>query len=253
MIHRGFALLGVIALSLPAHASLIEYSFTATLCGCNFNSENLPYSAFGLENGDTITGGFLFDDAAPLTGYSEQSMGVFGVLRAATYDMSNLLLWASVGDHLLNATGDSLTIVDAAPNPSILDRWGLTTRGDGREVNGYTVAQISMSTRWLSPIVITSVEPYVLEKWPFTTIDPSLNILFTDGSRIAAHMRTITGTSVPEPATLSLLAAGALGGIRSTEAKARRGQRLNRYRSRETLVTAPLRTLSRGSGSSHRC
>jgi hypothetical protein len=59
MLHRGVALLGIFTLS-PAHASLIEYSFTAspTNRGGDVREE------FGVEIGGTLARG-LFDDAVP--------------------------------------------------------------------------------------------------------------------------------------------------------------------------------------------
>src|SRR5258706_224886 len=59
MLHRVLAFLGLLLIS-PAHAALIEYSFNAT-AWCS------PCGDFGLGSGDTITGGFLFDDAASRT------------------------------------------------------------------------------------------------------------------------------------------------------------------------------------------
>jgi PEP-CTERM motif-containing protein len=69
MFSRGVALLGLVALS-PAHASLIEYSFTSTI---NIHED------FGVEVGDTITGGLLFDDAAELQAPDSAEWG-YGVI-----------------------------------------------------------------------------------------------------------------------------------------------------------------------------
>src|SRR5712671_6359529 len=113
MLRRVFALLGLLALS-PADATLIEYSFSGSLFG-----PVAPYylstthEAFGVEEGDRITGGFLFDDAAPRTSYTELADGS----STSTYDMSDLRFWIGVGDYVLRATGSQLTISDAARNP----------------------------------------------------------------------------------------------------------------------------------------
>src|SRR6185503_5034441 len=66
MLHRGFAVLGLLAIS-PAHATLIEYSFTSTIAGYGGTVGN----DFGVELGDAIKGGFIFDDTATMTAHVE--------------------------------------------------------------------------------------------------------------------------------------------------------------------------------------
>src|SRR6185503_3352097 len=132
MLHRGFAVLGLLAIT-PAHATLIEYSFTSTIAGYGGTVGN----DFGVEVGDSIKGGFIFDDAAPMTAHVEgEIVGNYGwatgVATASTYDMSGLQLWANVGDHMITATGDELFIGDAPDLVYNPDTWHLGMRGDGR-------------------------------------------------------------------------------------------------------------------------
>jgi hypothetical protein len=156
MVNRGVALLALVALS-PAHASLIEYSFTSTVSRLG----GTVHEDFGVEVGDTITGGFLFDDAAARTSYKEDlivgSNGwATGVVSTSIYDMF-------VGP----LTSSELQVSDAS-------EWGYGG---------------------------------VLDRW--------FGVSFADGSSIYGTLDSITRTprSVPEPGTLSLLAAGALGAL----------------------------------------
>jgi PEP-CTERM motif-containing protein len=137
MVNRGVALLGLVALS-PAHASLIEYSFTSTVTDLGGN----VYQDFGVEVGDTITGGFLFDEAAARTSHQEDLIVGTGPLTSSELQVSDASEWGYRG---------------------VLDQW--------------------------------------------------LGISFADGSSIYGSLDSITKTpvSVPEPGTLSLLVAGALG------------------------------------------
>jgi len=213
MFHRGFALVAVLAVA-PAHATLIEYSFTAELTG----ARSVPFSVLGefglpVYGPSYVTGGLLFDDAAPRISYTEY----MGSGSTSTYDMSDLRFWVAVGDHVLTATGSQLTISDAPPQPSpyATDRWILSMLGDGDEVNGYTVASMRIDLLQYGSRPLTSSELqvantvdwgsccYPLVPYPFT-------ISFTDGSGFTARGLSI---SVPEPGMLSLLAAGVLGAL----------------------------------------
>src|SRR5690242_1516735 len=133
MFHRATAVVALLAIS-PAHATLIEYSFSAQLSWPYFSYPDRSYEAFGVNVGDQITGGFLFDDAAPMTSHTESPYW-----SSSTYDMSDLRFWVTVGEHVLGATGSQLTISDYLPQPSpyVTDRWTLSMLGDGNEVNGY--------------------------------------------------------------------------------------------------------------------
>jgi len=60
MLHRAVALVGLLALS-PAHATLIENSFTSPRSGGGVHED------YGVGIGDTIAAEFLFGDAWPAT------------------------------------------------------------------------------------------------------------------------------------------------------------------------------------------
>ena len=216
MFHRAIAVVALLAIS-PARATLIEYSFSATLNPAPFPPyySTTTHEAFGVAEGQhVITGGFLFDDAAPRISYTEY----MGSGSTSTYDMSDLQFWVAVGDHVLTATGSQLTISDAPPQPSpyATDRWILSMLGDGDEVNGYTVASMRIDLLQYGSRPLTSSELqvantvdwgsccYPLVPYPFT-------ISFTDGSGFTA--RPGVSISVPEPGMLSLLAAGVLGAL----------------------------------------
>jgi hypothetical protein len=64
MLHRAVALVSLFALS-PAHATLIEHSFTSTIT--NLGGDVHEDSGVGV--GDTIAGEFLFGASAPRTHY----------------------------------------------------------------------------------------------------------------------------------------------------------------------------------------
>ncbi|HET7607761.1 MAG TPA: PEP-CTERM sorting domain-containing protein [Gammaproteobacteria bacterium] len=214
MSHRAIAVIALLAIS-PAHAALIEYSFSGTLYWPYPSWPSSSYEAFGVELGERITGGFLIDDAAPRTSYTEPRSG----WSTSTYDMSDLRFWVAVGDHVLGATGTRLTIADAAPDPwgspYHTDRWILSMAGDGGEVNGYTVSSMSIDLLQFGSRPLTSSELQVPDaaQW-FSCCYPEVPVPFlvnfADGSRMAASGLSI---SVPEPGTLSLLAAGVLGAL----------------------------------------
>ena len=222
MFHRGFALLAVLAIT-PAHATLVEYAFTARVDG--FTSI-ATVRVFGLNpNGDTVTGGFIFDDAAPMTSHEEHQFGDYPVwYSSSTYDMSNLQMWVNVGDYLLTVTGGGVSISDApAFGPwctcgpdSFHDRWSLSASGDGNEVNGHTVRSITMSLLENLGRPLTSSELQVADpaQWSNDISNRSFRIGFAD-TGMSGYLTSITPTttSVPEPATLSLLAVGALGAL----------------------------------------
>ena len=218
MFHRGFALLAVLAVA-PAHATLIEYSFTAELTG----ARSVPFSVLGefglpVYGPSYVTGGLLFDDAAPRTSYEE---GHLAGASSSTYEMSNLRLWVNVGDYVLTATGGALSIHD---DPAALcgpncrkDTWDLGARGDGDEVNGHTVTGIGIHLEQYGGDALTSSELQVpdMAEWDHPFIDGSYFRIGLGNATLGGWLRSIapTTTSVPEPATLSLLGVGALGAL----------------------------------------
>jgi hypothetical protein len=224
VLHRVLAVPALLAL-FPAHAALIEYSFEAEIW--RDHSMEVAVQAFGVQFGDTITGGFLFDDAAPRTSYSELTVldccGSPAIVTTSTYDMSNLSLWVTLGDYVLSAAGGNLTIRDAPYDPARTDRWSLGMSGDGRELdNGYAVTSMAM---WLQHVALggpelsgplTSSElqvPNPAVDWGSPSLgNRELTIAFGDGLHIGTQLMSITKTPthVPEPATLSLLAGGVL-------------------------------------------
>ncbi|HET7609683.1 MAG TPA: PEP-CTERM sorting domain-containing protein [Gammaproteobacteria bacterium] len=156
MLYRGVAVLGLLAVS-PAHAALIEYSFTSTLADYGTGAQE----NFGVEVGGPANGGFAFDDAAVRTYYSQDLF-----------------------DHTLNATGDELWIGDAAPHVYSADTWRL----DGNAVSGYVVNGMH----------------FLLQEW---FCGPLLN------ADSWGYGGSVKPKSVPEPASLSLLAMGAFGAL----------------------------------------
>ena len=161
MLHRGVALLGIFTLS-PAHASLIEYSFTAlpTNLGGDLREE------FGVEIGGTLARGFLFDDAVPRFYYAHYAGAQR--LRLQTSGDSQ-----QTGSHVgwLNYCLQEW-VIGPLTNPQLPD----ASRGYG-----------------------------ALNRWS--------GMSFVDGFGKDGKLGAIasTSTSVPEPATLWLLGAGALG------------------------------------------
>jgi hypothetical protein len=217
MLRHGLALLTALAI-LPAHATLIEYSFSASLTGADspgFSSlaSLRAYEAFGVEAGDSITGGFLFNDEAPRTAYE-----AFPRESRSTYDMSDLQLWVAIGDYVLRSTGSGLEIRDSAPDsfnsPLPKDRWTLSLAGNGDEVNGYTVASMAIDLLQFGSRPLTSSEllipnPAEWSQCCFPEVPYPFTIRFADGGGFGARQLSIA--SVPEPATLSLLAMGVVG------------------------------------------
>jgi hypothetical protein len=223
MLHRVLTLLGLLLIS-PAHAALIEYSFNASaLC------VSPCQGALGIRTGDTITGGFLFDDAAPRTSYQEEQFpyhdyggqNLVAVRSESTYDMGNLLLWVTVGDQVFSARGDELFIRDVTPQSiyiTVPDFWRLSLQGDGQNVDGYTVESMvfQFSGADYHRDYLLSSELQV--PTPFGSYPSSyFSMIYSDaagqigGVSGYAVSITPTATSVPEPGTLSLLATGVLG------------------------------------------
>ena len=216
MVNRGVAILGLVALS-PAHASLIEYSFTSTVSNLGGN----VHQDFGVEVGDTITGGFLFDDTAARTSFKEDLIvgnngWATGTVSTSIYNMGNVLLWAMVGDQRLATTGNDLLITDAATHVNSADVWRLHASGSGEQVNGYVVDWMEFCLRewFIGPLTSSELQVSDAAEWGYGgVLDRWFGLSFADGSSIYGTLDSITRTpgSVPEPGTLSLLAAGALG------------------------------------------
>jgi hypothetical protein len=204
MLRRGFALLTILALS-PAHAALIEYSFESkAITGIGGGHYIL---------GDAITGGFLFDDAAPLISHNDYP-SPFGLTTNSTYDMSNLSFWVTLGDDTFTALGDML-FIQATNTATGYDVWRLTMNGDGQEVDGRTVESMEMWIRgYTSPLTTADLQVTNPADWNNQCCVENIPLFwvsFTDGTGVNAQLLSITPTSVPEPATLSLLTAGILG------------------------------------------
>jgi hypothetical protein len=203
MFRQGFALLALLAIA-PAQASLIEYSFESkAITGIQGNRYLL---------GDTIAGGFLFDGAAPLVSHNDYP-SPFGSTTNSTYDMSNLSFWVTLGADTLTAVGDML-FIQATDTATNYDVWKLTMNGDGQEVDGRTVASMDVWIRgYTSPLTTADLQVTNPADWNQCCIEniPLFHLSFTDGTSIGAQMLSITPTSVPEPATLSLLTGGILG------------------------------------------
>jgi PEP-CTERM motif-containing protein len=224
MLYRGFAVLGLLAVS-PAHATLIEYSFSSTIAGYG----GTVGADFGVETGDSIKGGFVFDDAAVQIAYTEDEIVGYdgwasGVATGSTYDMSALRLWADVGDKTVTATGDELFIGDAPTLVYHPDTWRLAMRGDGRAVSGYVVdgIQIFLQEWFCGPLLGSGLQVSDAGEWGYGgygSFNRWFDISFEDGSFINGQMNWIKPKSVPEPASLSLLALGALGAFTARRRK----------------------------------
>jgi hypothetical protein len=228
MFQRGIALLAVLAAT-PAHATLIEYSFT----GGFRNATVLVLEDFGVDpNHAAFTGGFVFDDAAPRTSYEESLVTYFDgtgyttyLASSSTYDMSNLQLWLNLGDYTLRATGISLTINDgpqsSTPN-STRDTWTLAMRGDGEEVNGYTLGGVGITGWWYGGRAVTSSELQVPDNWGSAYeqgLVSGLSFGLASGTTSGSFRGGFSPMSVPEPGTLSLLGVGALGALATRRRK----------------------------------
>jgi hypothetical protein len=138
MLHRGFAALGLFAIS-PAHATLID-----------------------------------------------------------SLDMSGSQLWA---DHVVTADGEELFIGDAPLLTYSPASWSLATTGDRNAINSYIVDGIQVFLHeWFCGPVRDSELRISDAAWGYEGLEGSFN-----------NGQMSSPTSVPEPATLSLLAAGALG------------------------------------------
>ena len=214
----------VVALSLgsvvaPASAGLMPYTFTAEIDGL----DPLVADLLSVEIGDTISGGFLFDFDAPRTSFSQcddcnydGSVFIPGVRTNATYDMSDLLLWAAVGNRVLGATGDTLKIQDVPTGTYAPDSWHLDTVAWGQDIGAgvYTEDILIRLNSWFrGPLSNGDLQvpiPTEFEAGPFW--DNRLLFHFSDpfglSRGIGSHLTSIT--SVPEPNTLFLLGAGLL-------------------------------------------
>jgi len=121
-------------------------------------------------------------------------------------DMSGPQLWA---DHMVSADGDELFIGDA-PNLFYSPvSWQPATTGDGNAINSYVVdgIQVFLQEWFCGPL--RSSELYVSDgAWGYEGFEGSFN-----------NGHTSSPTSVPEPASLSLLAAGALGAFAARRRK----------------------------------
>ena len=205
MFRKCFALVAVLAVA-PVHAALVEYSFEALYIDPALSGSRYVF-------GDTLTGGFLFDDAAPQLSHNEYSNAGCGFCRPssnATYDESALSFWITVGGTTYTGKGDLLGIAQVGV-PDNVDSWVLTLLGDGGD-HSIVSGQIDLHTRGLSPLTNADLQVTNPADWgcaPPLDCNRLLGLRFADGTGLSAYMTSIT--SVPEPATLSLLAAGLLG------------------------------------------
>jgi PEP-CTERM putative exosortase interaction domain len=204
-------------IALDAAAVPIEYSFRSTVDGLSPGVEGLT----GVKLGDEITGGFIFDDAAPRTSYEVCSPGcnydgtVFypGVGSESTYDATNMMLWAIVGDRVLTSRGTSLTIRDAPQFAYSDDLWKLETSALDSTLGGLPVSamQIILQEWFRGPLLSSDLQVSNPADWyPISIGHTRFNISLTDGLGVGSNIYSITKT-VPEPGTLVLLASGLAG------------------------------------------
>jgi len=121
----------------------------------------------------------------------------------------------NLGSYVLTARGGNLVIVDGSTSPTIDDRWRLKTPGDGQQVNGFTVDSMGIELRHgNTPLASSALQVIDAADWGFPVPgNRSFNIWFTNGDAISSSLLSMTPTSVPEPAALSLLATGVLGAL----------------------------------------
>ena len=213
----------LLLVSATANASLVPYEFTAQVDGINPATASLL--PVGL--GDVITGGFLFDDAAPRTSFSQcadcnydGSLFISGVRTNATYDESNFALWARLGSYLIAASGTTLTIQDVPTGTYAPDQWHLPLVAFGQDAgNGLRTdsIQIIMNDWFRGPLTSGDLQVFDPVDWhngPFN--DQRLNFSFAgpDGP-VGFGSHLVSVTSVPEPGTLFLLSTGLIAlGVR---------------------------------------
>src|SRR5712671_6233313 len=125
MLRQGFALLAVLAVA-PVHAAMIEYGVeSATILGIQGSQYRL---------GETVYGGFTFDDAAPMTSHTE-FISPYGIVSSSHYDMSDMAFWIDIGGDRFNAIGDDL-MIQWTTTATTYELWYLTLHGDGEEIDG---------------------------------------------------------------------------------------------------------------------
>ena len=110
-------------------------------------------------------------------------------------------------DAAVSATGDELWMGGAAPNVYSADAWRLDMRGDFNAVSGYIVNGMHV----------------LLQEW---FCGPLLNAEFqVSDAALWGYGGSIKPKSVPEPASLSLLAMGAFGALAARRRKQAAGRK----------------------------
>ena len=199
-----------------ASAALLRFNFTSEIDGISSEVAN----RLGVAVGDTITGGFLFDDQAPQTSFEhcdacllvDNDRDEWSYRTSATYDLSQAILFGQVGGYSFGATGGDVLITDVDTLVWGADVWRWDPTAIRSEMNGLTVESMSFVFEQMFGAPLTSAALQVPDpgRWFGYGSDERFLLRLGDGLGIGSHVTSITKT-VPEPATLLLLTSAIVG------------------------------------------
>lgn len=204
-------------LAAPAHAALLRYEFTSQVDGVSDEVASL----LGIGEGSIIRGGLLLDTEAPLTDL-QCDLNDCGTSRyaRATYDASNMLIWAMVGNRVLSGVGTNLLIQDALPQlpgwTDPMESWGLGATAFPTRIGELTATYMRLFLQHFDHQAFDGyglVGPNLSDWNVLMMANARFNIEFSDqelGRLVLGSQLLSIGPveSVPEPETLALMATG---------------------------------------------